>query len=86
MAQHRPERNNAGAAADEEEWAPERLPPGEVAADRAPQLELVAELERLREVRRDLAVVDPVNREREVLVLGGGCASSCAGPSSRSRR
>src|SRR4051794_508428 len=73
MAQYRPQRNDAGAAAYEKEWAAERLPPDEVAADRAPQLELVSGPEHLRQVRRDLAVVEPFNRESEVLVLRAGC-------------
>ena len=43
--------------------------PGEVAADRAPQLELVARAKLLGEVGRDLAVVDPLDRQRDAGVL-----------------
>jgi hypothetical protein len=72
VAEHRPQRDHAGSAADEQERPPERLLPNEVAADRAAQLELVAGLERLGQVRRHLAVVEPLDREDEVLVLGRG--------------
>src|SRR4051794_9310085 len=80
MAQYRPQRHDAGAAAYEKEWAAERLPPDEVAADRTPQLELVSGPKHLSQIRRDLAVVESFNRESEVLVLGAGCdrvASLC---------
>ena len=72
VAEHRPQRDDAGAARDEEERAAERLPPDEVAADRAAQLELVPGLEASRQVRRHLAVVEPLDGEDEVLVLRRG--------------
>ena len=70
VAEHRPQRNHARAAADEEERPTERLLPDEVAADGATQLEVVSGLDGLRQVRRYLAVVEPFHGENEVLVLG----------------
>jgi hypothetical protein len=70
VAEHRPQRNHARAAADEEERPTERLLPHEVAADGATQLEVVSGLDGLRQVRRDLAVVESFDGEDEVLVLG----------------
>jgi hypothetical protein len=46
--------------------------PGEVAADRAAQLELVAGLKLVDEIGRHLAVVEPLHRQRQTLVLGRG--------------
>ena len=56
MAQHRHERHEAGAAGDEQERPAVLDAPREVAADRAADLELVADDELLDEVRGDLAV------------------------------
>ena len=61
--------------------------PGEVAADRAAQLELVAAPELVDEVRRDLAVVQPLDREHQRLRPRAPTrSSSCAAPGSRPRR
>ena len=70
VAEHRPERHDARAAPDEEERPVEGLLPDEVAADRAAQLELVARPQLVDEVGRDLAVVEPLDRQDEIAVLG----------------
>ena len=70
VAQHRHQRDDARAAADEQQRAAGRGIPGEVAADRAAQLELVARPQLVDEVRRDLAVVESLDRERERGILG----------------
>ena len=71
MPQHRAERHDARAAGEEEQRAAGRGLPDEVAADRAAQLELVAGTELVDEVGRDLAVVEPLDGQDEVLVLRG---------------
>ena len=65
MAQHRHQRHDPRAAADEQQRPARRRVPDEVAADRAAQLELIAGAELVDEVRRDLAVVEPLDGERE---------------------
>ena len=72
MAQHRAQRDDARAAGDQLEWPGQRRLPDEVAPDRTAQLELVAGLEHVREVWGDLAVVEPLDREREEVVVGRG--------------
>ena len=61
MAQHRHQRHEARAAADEQQRAALVDRPREVPADRPAQLELVARAEVVHEVRRDLAVVDELD-------------------------
>ena len=70
MAQHRHQRHDPRAAADQQQRAARRRVPDEVAADRAAQLELVAGPELVDEVRRDLAVVEPLDGEHERSILG----------------
>src|SRR5439155_9799250 len=72
VAEHRAERDDARAAADEEDRTAELLLPDEVAADRAAQLELVAGPQLLGEVRRDLAVVESLDGQHDVPVFRGG--------------
>jgi hypothetical protein len=72
MAQHRHQRHQARAAGDQQQRAALLDAPGEMAADRAAQLELVAGAQLLGQVRGDLAVVDPLDGQRQVRVLGRG--------------
>ena len=66
VAQHRPERHDPGAAGDEEQRPTAARLPDEVPADRASELEPVAGLQLVGEVRRDLAVLDPLDRQLEL--------------------
>ena len=72
VAQHRSQRDDARAAGDQLQRPGQRRLPDEVAPDRPAQLELIAGLEHVREVRGDLAVVEPLDREREEVVLRRG--------------
>src|SRR4051812_25064932 len=72
MTEHRHQRNETRSAADQEQRTVVVGSPREVAADRSTQLELVAEAKLAREVGGNLAVVDPLYRERETPVLRGG--------------
>ena len=69
VAQHRHQRHHPRATADEQQRASVLHPPGEVAADRTAQLDLVARAELLGEIGRHLAVVDPLDRERQRRIL-----------------
>ena len=69
MAKHRHQRHEARSAADEEQRTPPCRVPGEVAADRPAQLELVAREHVLRQVRRHLAVLDQLDRQLETSFL-----------------
>ena len=62
----------ARAAADQQQRPADGRIPGEVAADRPAQLELVAGAQLVDQVGRDLAVVQPLDRQRERAVLGRG--------------
>src|SRR3954468_6966805 len=70
MAQDRAERRHPGAAGDEQQRSAECGLPYEVAADRASQLESVARSQLVGEVGRDFAVVEPLNRQHELVILG----------------
>ena len=65
-ADHRHQRHDARTAADQEQRPPVVLP-DEVAADRPAHLELVAFTRLVDEVRRDLAVLETLDRDRERL-------------------
>src|SRR5919108_5922635 len=68
---HGHERHNARAARDEEKRLGRvRRLPDEVAADRSADLEAVARTYLVHEVRRDLPLVEPLDRDREPLA---GC-------------
>jgi hypothetical protein len=69
VPQHRHERHDARAPADQQQGPSVLDPPGEVAADRSAQLDLVPGAELAGEVRRDLAVVDALDRQREPRVI-----------------
>src|SRR5947209_2270518 len=73
VTEHRHQRHHARSAGDEQHRPADLHRPDEVAADWAPQLELVARLELADEVRRHLAVVEALDREHEVRVLGSRC-------------
>src|SRR5438046_10745085 len=73
MAERRAERDDAGAAGDEQQRSSVLCLPDEVAADRPANLEAVADLDLLDEVRRDLSVVEQLDRDRHVTVLGCRC-------------
>ncbi len=45
--------------------------PDEVSANGSTELELIADRKRIHQVRRDLAVVDPLDRKRELIGLVG---------------
>ena len=86
VAEHRPERDNAGAAGNEEQWPTAGRLPDEVPADRATELEPVTGLQLVGEVGRDLAVLDPLDRQLERAPRRAGRrSSSCAVPGSRPR-
>ncbi len=70
VAQHRRQRDDARAAADEQQRPAVLDLPGEVAADRAAQLDGVARPQLVGQVRRDLAVVEALDRQRERGSLG----------------
>jgi hypothetical protein len=72
VAQHRHQRDEPGAAADQQQRPAVLDAPGEVPADRAAQLELIARFQHARQIRRDLAVVDPLDGQREPALLGAG--------------
>ena len=72
LAQHRSQRDDARAAGDQLERPGQRCLPDEVAPDRPAQLELIAGLEHVGEVRRDLAVIEPLDREREEFTVRRG--------------
>src|SRR3954471_16406793 len=63
VAQHRHERHESRAAGDEQQRAAVLDAPGEVPADRAAELELIAGADLVGQVRRDLAVVDALDRQ-----------------------
>ena len=67
---HRHQRHDPRAAREQEERPAERLFPDEVAADRPAQLELVPGPQLADEIGRHLPVVEPLDGEHEVLVLG----------------
>ena len=66
MAQHRHQRHEPRPAAGEQQRAAVGDRPRERAADRPAHLDLVADLHDLGQVGRDLAVLDPVDRDREL--------------------
>src|SRR6266516_2985309 len=72
VTQHRTQRHDARAARDEQERAPERLLPDEVAADRPSQLELVTGTQLIGEIRGHLAVFESLHRQHEITVFGRG--------------
>src|SRR5438034_8356788 len=69
MAQDRAQRHHPGAAGDEQQRSAECGLPYEVAADQAPQLESVAWSQLVDEVGRDFAVVEPLDRQHQVVIL-----------------
>jgi hypothetical protein len=70
MAQDRAERHHPGASGDEQQRSAECGLPYEVATDRASQLESVARSQLVDQVGRDFAVVEPLDRQHEVVILG----------------
>ena len=67
MAQHRHQGHDAGPAGDQEERPAERRLPDEVAADRTAQLDPVADDHDVVEEGRDLAVVDALDRDLDLV-------------------
>src|SRR5439155_17525564 len=63
VSDHRHQRHHPGAAADQQERTAERDIPDEVAANWPTQLELIAFLNDVVQIRRDLAAFDPFDRE-----------------------
>ena len=69
VTQHTHERNDARAAGDQEERAAFRSLPDEITADRAAQLERIADAQLAAQVRRHFAVLELLDGERKVLLL-----------------
>jgi hypothetical protein len=69
VAQHRHQRHEARAAGEQEQRAAVIDRPGERPADRAAQLQLISGAHLAGQVRRHLAVVDPLDRERHDVAL-----------------
>ena len=63
------QRHDARAAGDEQQWPAERLFPDEVAADRARAARARRRAQLVDEIRRDLAVLEPLDGQHEVPVL-----------------
>jgi hypothetical protein len=72
LPRHRRQRHDARAAGDEQRRLGLVAVPDEVAADRAPNLEDVAVSNLVHQVRGDLAVLEPLDRDRQRLAGGGG--------------
>ena len=70
VAQHRHQGHDARPAAGEQHRPVFVAVPNEVAADRTAQLDLIADVEVTRQIRRHLAVVDAHHRELELLTAG----------------
>ena len=60
------------AATGQQHGPPVNRRPDEIAADRPAQLDLVADLEHVGEVRRDLAIVDPLDGDGDAVPIGRG--------------
>ena len=87
MAQHRHQRDQPGAAADQVERAALVDRPRERPSDRSADLELVASDDVVDEVGRDLAVLEALDRQLDGVVLPAPMRSSTsATPGSRPRR
>jgi hypothetical protein len=71
VAQHRHQRHEAGSPGDEQKWTAVLAAPDEVPADRAAQLQLITGTELVGQIRRDLAVLESFDRQRERCVLRG---------------
>src|SRR5919106_3092281 len=69
VTQDRAERHDSGAAGEEQKRSAERGLPDEVATDGAAQLQLVPDTKLIDQVRRDLAVVEPFDRDHDIGVL-----------------
>ena len=72
MAQHRAQRDDPRSAGDEEQRVAVCRVPDEVAADRAAQLERISAAQLLRQIGGDLAVVQPLDRDRDRLARRRG--------------
>ncbi len=70
VTEHRAQRHDARASADEEQRAAVGVLPHEVAPDRAAKLDLVAGPQLVDEIGRHLPVVEPFHGQHELLVLG----------------
>src|ERR671919_112637 len=70
MAEDGHQRNQARAAGDRQERTPVLHAPDEVAGERPPQLERVADAQHLGQVRRDLAVFEPLHSQLRHRFLG----------------
>ena len=69
MAHHRHQRHEPGPAGDEQQRTAVLAAPDEVPADRAAQLQLITGTELVGQIRRDLAVLESFDRQRERCVL-----------------
>ena len=69
MAHHRHQRHEPGTPGDEQQRTAVLAAPDEVPADRAAQLQLITGTELVGQIRRDLAVLESLHRQRELFVL-----------------
>ena len=72
VADHRHQRHYAGSAGDEQERTLTRRTPHEESADRTSKLDLVSRAQLSDEIRRNLAVVEPLDSDGDAPVLGRG--------------
>jgi len=73
MPDHRHERHDAAPAGDERNRTSLLRGPREVPADRSAQLDPVARPQLARQERRDLAVLEALDRERDTVLPGRRC-------------
>src|SRR5678815_4978273 len=70
MPQHCTKRDDARSAGDQQDWTAECWRPNEISADRSAKLELITHGENIEEIWRYFAVVETLDREHEVVILG----------------
>jgi hypothetical protein len=69
VTHHRHQRHEPRSAGDEQQRTAVLAAPDEVPADRAAQLQLITATELVGQIRRDLAVLEPLDRQRDRCVL-----------------
>src|SRR3954464_5064186 len=73
MPNHGHQRHYPRAAANEQQWAADSDIPDEIPTNRSAQLQLVARAQLVGEIGRHLAVLEPLDGEREGRRFGRGC-------------
>src|SRR3954470_21087892 len=71
MPNHGHQRHYPRAAANEQQWTADSDIPDEVSTNRSAQLQLVARVQLVGEIRRHLAVLEPLDGKREGPCFGG---------------